>query len=153
MQPQPKLILSQANYPLGNLQQEVCVTATNVGLTWSTCRLVLTWDTYRHFRPSAWKPPSSHCLATFLIYFEFNSPNKLIVKKYCFLIFRDDTSFFFLVILCYVVIYFFYYKSVCKNYFIIILFFHKKSLWFFHVLGCSGMFQVLGFIDGQIILA
>lgn len=146
MQPQPKPILSQANYPLGNLWQEVCVTATNVGLTWSTCRLVLTWDTYRHFRPSAWKPPSSHCLATFLIYFEFNSPNKLIVKKYCFLIFRDDTSFFFLVILCYVVIYFFIINQFAKI--ILLLFYsfiknHFDFFTFWDVLECSKFWVLL----------
>ena len=61
-----------------------------------------------------------------------HSPYKLIVKKYCFLIFRDDTSFFFL-FLYYVMLYylFFYYKLVCKNYFIIILFFHKNYFDFF----------------------
>ena len=112
----------------------------------------------------AWKPPSSRTVS---IYFEFrskpslitiicmdpHSPNKLIAKKYCFLILLDEQIpvsfswsdfliFLLSVISCYFVIINFY-----QNYVIIIniilfyFFFHENYFLFFHVPGCSGMFQ------------
>ena len=111
-----------------------------------------------------------------LIYFEFiskpslitvicmdpHSPNKLFATKYCFVILGDDTSFFFLIISVFVVFLLFY-AILCyfviinfyKNYFIIIILFNQfffswKLFLIFHAPGCSGMFRVPGFIDGEI---
>ena len=81
------------------------------------------------------------------------SPNKLIVTKYCFLILGDDTSFFLfllLLLLFYVIInlkiYIFYF-------FIFFLYFFYEFFFYFFMFrdvpACSGMFHVPGFIDGH----
>ena len=111
----------------------------------------------------AWNPPS---LRPISIYFEFRSntslitiicmdpysPNKLIVKKYCFLILLEEqipVSFSwsdFLIFLFSVISYYFVIINFYQNYVIIILFnfFSWKLFLFFHVPECS-VFR--GFID------
>ena len=58
-----------------------------------------------------------------------------------FSLFLYFSLFLLLLLLFYVIIYFY------KN-FIIIIFFFLKIILFFHVPACSGMFHVLGFVDG-----
>ena len=112
--------------------------------TWLNMKYLL----YLHFRPSAWNPP-------FLIYFEFrgkpsltvicmdpHSPNKLIVRKYCFLILGDDTSFFFFVLSFSFVCSFVYFVIINQfskiiYYYYFIYFFLKITL----IFSRSGMFQ------------
>ena len=107
----------------------------------------------------AWKPPSSRTIS---IYFEFrskpslitiicmdpHSPNKLIAKKYCFLILLDEQIpvsfswsdfliFLLSVISCYFVIINFYQNYVIIINIIIIFF----SLKLFFIFSRSGMFR------------
>ena len=128
----------------------------------------------------AWKPPSSRAIS---IYFEFksktslitiicmdpHSPNKLIAKKYCFLILLDEQipvsfswsdflisfSFFLLfhVILLLLIFTKIMLLSLLLFYFI---FFFMKIIFIFSCSGmfrdvpeCSGMFRVLGLIDAH----
>ena len=123
----------------------------------------------------AWKPPSSRTIS---IYFEFrskpslitiicmdpHSPNKLIAKKYCFLILLDEQIpvsfswsdfliFLLSVISCYFVIINFYQNYVIIINIIIIFFFFMKIIFYFFtfrdVPECSRMFRVPGFIDAH----
>ena len=109
----------------------------------------------------AWNPPS---LRPISIYFEYrsktslitiicmdpHSPNKLIVKKYCFLILLEEqipVSFSwsdFLIFLFSVISYYFVIINFYQNSVIIILFnfFFMKIIFIF---SCSGMFRVPGF--------
>ena len=109
----------------------------------------------------AWNSPS---LRPISIYFEFRSntslitiicmdpysPNKLIVKKYCFLILLEEqipVSFSwsdFLIFLFSVISYYFVIINFYQNYVIIILFnfFFMKIIFIF---SCSGMLRVPGF--------
>ena len=120
----------------------------------------------------AWNPPS---LRPISIYFEYrsktslitiicmdpHSPNKLIVKKYCFLILLEEqipVSFSwsdFLIFLFSVISYYFVIINFYQNYVIIILFnfFFMKIIFIF---SCSGMFRNVpecsvfrGFIDAH----
>ena len=112
--------------------------------TWLNMKYLI----YLHFRPSAWKLP-------LLIYFEFrgkpsltvicmdpHSPNKLIVRKYCFLILGDDTSFFFFLLSFSFVCSFVYFVIINQfskiiYYYCFIYFFLKITL----IFSRSGMFQ------------
>ena len=103
----------------------------------------------------AWKPSSSRPI---LIYFEFrskpslitvicmdpHSPNKLFVTKYCFLIqFSFSISFFPFSFLFFLFCYFTLLLIFTKIILLLLLlffFFFMKTLLFFHVPGCSGIF-------------
>ena len=105
----------------------------------------------------AWKPSSSWPI---LIYFEFrskpslitvicmdpHSPNKLFVTKYCFLIrFSFSNSFFpfsflfFSFFFCYFTLLLIFTKIILLL-LLLFSFFFMKTLLFFHVPGCSGIF-------------
>ena len=113
--------------------------------TWLNMKYLI----YLHFRPSAWKPP-------LLIYFEFrgkpsftvicmdpHSPNKLIVRKYCFLTlglrwyqFLFLSSFFFVCM--------FFSLFVIINQFSKIIYYHYFIYFFLKItliFSRSGMFQ------------
>ena len=73
-----------------------------------------------------------------------NPHSPIVATKYCFLVFREDTSFFFLIISLFFVFFLLFYVIInfYKNYFIIIILlyiyisFHKDYFYF----SCSGMF-------------
>ena len=117
----------------------------------------------------AWKPPSSRTIS---IYFEFrskpslitiicmdpHSPNKLIAKKYCFLILLDEqipVSFSwsdFLIFLFSVISYCFVIINFYQNYVIIILFdffFHENYFYFFMFRNVPECSVFRGFIDAH----
>ena len=112
----------------------------------------------------AWKPPSSRTIS---IYFEFrskpslitiicmdpHSPNKLIAKKYCFLILLDEQipvsfswsdfliSFSFFLLFHVILLLLIFTKIMLLSLILLLFFFHENYFLFFHVPGCSGMFQ------------
>ena len=64
-----------------------------------------------------------------------------------FSLFLYFSLFLLLLLLFYVLIYF--YKNFIIIIIILFIYFFLKIILFFHVPGCSGMFHVPGFIDGQ----
>lgn len=97
--------------------------------TWLNMKYLI----YLHFRPS--KP-------SLTVSMDPRSPNKLIVRKYCFLILGDDTSFFFFLLSFSFVCSFVYFVIINQFskiifYYYFIYFFLKITL----IFSRSGMFQ------------